>query len=282
MMPAAIRQIGINLSTGEAMRKADVILALWLLYIGFASASEGAISNGKQSANMAPLLVVFDDSYPPYSWDDKGTKKGFYVELSKVLFERAGYPVQLALYPWKRAIRMVDSKNAILAGIYKTPEREKQYSFTQAWFEERVLLYVPTSLPFEFNELFDLRGKKVGINLGWVISSEFQKARKDKLFTVEESATSEENMRKLMRERIDCFIVDELNGDLLVKQLNAKDKLSRLNTPVAVNKSYLMISKNNPHNANNRLTKKLDAVIDEMKADGSLRDIFNTYMNNTN
>lgn len=71
------------------------------------------------------MRIVFAMGYPPFSWgDDLGQPEGILVEaMEEILQERLGIPVQLKVYPWKRAQQMVEFGEADAFITVPTVER---------------------------------------------------------------------------------------------------------------------------------------------------------------
>lgn len=55
-----------------------------------------------------PVVILCDDSYPPYSYADSGEVKGIYVEIVREIASRMpGYAVSIQPVPWKRGLLQV-------------------------------------------------------------------------------------------------------------------------------------------------------------------------------
>ncbi len=245
---------------------------IMLFWLGSIQLCAGQPTNVSQ-----PLTVLLDDAYPPYSWQEGGESHGFYTRLAEMLFRRAGIPFEIQLYPWKRALSLVDRRKAALAGIYETPERRQRYHFSEPWFSEEVMVYVRREHGFHFEKIKDLRGKRVGVNRGWQVSEDFQDELQNQLFSVHYAANSQDNMKKLLAGRVDCVIVDKLNGDLMIAKLSAQDHIEVLPTPVLVHDSYIMLSRELPPEVSDNILSRINQEIAAMRADGSIALLAETF-----
>ncbi len=79
--------------------------------------------------------------YPPFSWvDDLGQPEGILVDaMEQILHEKLGIPVQLKVYPWKRAQQMVEFGEADAFITVPTVERSRYTEIVE-----------PPILPTEF------------------------------------------------------------------------------------------------------------------------------------
>lgn len=223
------------------------------------------------------LAIVLDDSFPPYSYHDQNqSPQGFYPLLVNEIFNKAQIEYTLSLFPWKRALSMLENDQAILAGIYKTDEREKDYYFSEPIFTEKLVIYVKDTHKRMFSSLEDLKGLKIGINLGWSVSNEFEELRKKNFFSVQDAKNTETNFRKLDHSRIDCFIVDELNGDISLKKLKLSSKIIKLEKPLSATPSFIAISKKRK-NAQ-EIIAKINQQIISLKKSGTFALIINNFM----
>ncbi|HWQ07951.1 MAG TPA: transporter substrate-binding domain-containing protein, partial [Holophaga sp.] len=77
-------------------------------------------------ARPLPRKLAFAISdYPPFEYAENGVPKGMSVEITRMVFQKMGYDITIALYPWKRALHMV--RTGEVDGIFsasRTRERE--------------------------------------------------------------------------------------------------------------------------------------------------------------
>ena len=175
----------------------------------------------------------------------------------------------------KRALRAGEEGTAAVGGIYKNKKRSKMYDYSEPIFEETMAIYVRKGDAFPFKELSDLKGKKIGVNLGWSYGEAFDNARKEGVFMVEEAHTNQTNLQKLVSKRIDCFIVDQLAASQIIQQKTMKDKVEKLEQPAAVNRAYIVFSKSINQK---ELLFRFNHALSEMKKDGSYEKIIKDFI----
>lgn len=100
------------------------------------------------SRSEEPLLMVFREK-PPYSYTANGVQKGFLLERTRQILEKAGIQSTFEILPPKRIFADIeaDTRPVCSFGWYKTPEREKFALFTQPIHKDRphIVLAAPAS-----------------------------------------------------------------------------------------------------------------------------------------
>jgi len=73
------------------------------------------------------LIVVRGDGFwPPYEWTENGVLKGFHIDLLREVAAKLHLQVHFKSYPWKRAIKLLESGEAdAISYLARTPEREQ-------------------------------------------------------------------------------------------------------------------------------------------------------------
>ena len=191
-----------------------------------------------------PVEVSVDEAYPPYMYNRNKVAAGLYPEIVTAIFSRIGRDTSVSALPWKRALKLGEAGMAGVAGIYKNKERLAIYDYSDPLYEEKMVLYVKKGHAFTFSNIADLKGKRVGLNFGWSYGDAIDSARKAGVFSTDDSVKNNlANFRKLIGERTDCFIVDELAARKIISQQGFDGLVEQLDIPVSVNAGYLVFSK---------------------------------------
>lgn len=191
-----------------------------------------------------PVNVSVDEAYPPYMYNRNNVATGLYPEIVAAIFARIGRDTSVSALPWKRALKLGEAGFGGVAGIYKNKERLTIYDYSAPLYEEKMVLYVKKGHAFAFSNIADLKGKKVGLNFGWSYGDAIDSARKAGLFSTDDSVKNNlANFRKLIGERTDCFIVDELAARKIISQQGFDGLVEQLDIPVSVNAGYLVFLK---------------------------------------
>lgn len=188
--------------------------------------------------------VAVDEGVIPLMYKVNGEARGLYPVLIKEIFNRMEVSLEIKALPWKRALFYADSGLMGIAGVYKTEERLKKYDFSDELFNEVIVIYTLIDEQFEYKEINDLLGKKIGIIRGWSYGEEFDLYSSKKLFKVEEVSTDEQNFKKLFNKRLDCFLIVKEAGELILKRNPIfKKSMISLKKVFLVNPTYLIFPK---------------------------------------
>lgn len=228
-----------------------------------------------QSSYAAHTIeIAVDSGNPPFMYEKDGKAEGIYPELIRAVFKKMGIPASVKPYPWKRALQMASKGKIGIGGIYKSAEREKIFDYSVPLFTEKLLVYVPRGRGFPFTGVHDLKGKVVGVLSGWSYGEDFDKARKDRLFKVEEVSSDDLNFRKLAMGRLDCCIAIELSGNIAMDATGTRAQVEVLDTPLSIKDTYLIFRKSTNRKA---LLDQFNAAVDAMRKDGSYNRIVNSF-----
>jgi len=127
----------------------------------------GVAPSAAQPAAPREIVVVDDQSYAPFSFRDaQGQPRGFTVDLWRLWSEKTGIAVDFRPMEWNDALAAVrDGKADVVGGLFRTPQREAWFDFTEPLFE------FPTSIFFHsqiqgVKDLADTSGFTVGVVSG--------------------------------------------------------------------------------------------------------------------
>ncbi len=92
-----------------------------------------------------PLRVRGDWSYPPFEYiNDAGEPAGFNIDIIRRVAEIMSIPLEIELGPWAEVRRQLEEGEIdILAGMYRSPERDKKVDFTIPHFIASYGIFVP-------------------------------------------------------------------------------------------------------------------------------------------
>ncbi|MGE0085468.1 MAG: substrate-binding periplasmic protein [Desulfococcaceae bacterium] len=222
------------------------------------------------------VTVVFDENVFPIQYiDENGKAAGLYPSLIKAVLEDISVKYELQAYPWKRAIYKMEKEGAGVGGMYWNEKRSKIYDYSKPMFTERLMLYVRKGEGFKFEKIEDLKGKTLGINLGWSYGTEFDSALEKGLFTGEPVKGNELNFRKLSNKRVDAIIDLEVAAAPMIKKLDMNDQVEKLPRPVTSIDTHIVFSKE--FNKTD-LLKKIDESMDKLRKNGTFDKIINEYL----
>jgi polar amino acid transport system substrate-binding protein len=213
------------------------------------------------------LQIDFDEAHPPYMYEKDGAAAGAYPALIKAAFIHMNVPVRFEPKPWARALHEIDIATAGVGGIYKNQERLKQFDYSEPLLVETITVYFRKDHPINYSRIDDLKGKRVGVMLGWSYGDEFDKARKAGLFTAEGVGSDAQNFQKLEGHRVDVVLAI---GESVSVLLEVYPDVRYSDMPLIQTPTYLAFAK-----STNRLDllKRFDQTIKAMKASGEFKKI---------
>lgn len=126
----------------------------------------------------ADELIIYTESSPPYQYVGEDNQVvGSATERVRSIVERAGYTAQFRLYPWARAVYLVDkSSRALIFSIAKTPRREALYQWIAPVAEFRLaLVALANHAPFELDSWdqltrYSVSAQREDVSYAWLTS----------------------------------------------------------------------------------------------------------------
>lgn len=192
-------------------------------------------------AETPDLLVC--DIWPPYQMKTHDSVEGFSVDVVRAVHGRLGSATpRIISFPWKRAVDMVKHQRALgVFSINRTPEREVYMRFP-----DEPLALSPwilwTRSGDRLQSLEDLKGKKVGVVLGYSYTPEFWEFI-ETYCDVEEVRTDQVNFHKLKAGRVDAVAAEFGNGYHLKNMIGADHVVANMNVLIKRDGLYLAFGK---------------------------------------
>jgi diguanylate cyclase (GGDEF)-like protein/PAS domain S-box-containing protein len=136
-------------------------------HFGLAPAFADSPAVSPAGATPAPLRVVIDDNYPPYSFrDSAGQLQGIRKEMWNLWQQRTGTAVNLIGVDWGRARTMMESGQAdVIDTIFDTPARRAVYDFSAPYAVISVAIYFDHAIG-GITDASSLKGYTVGVKDG--------------------------------------------------------------------------------------------------------------------
>lgn len=216
-------------------------------------------------AAVAAERVSVDSANPPFMYTLNGRPAGIYPALIAAAFERMGVAVEIDAVPWRRALGDLDHAEAGVAGLYKTSERLKKYDFSEKLLDEVIQLYVRDDDPFVFTGVASLKGRTVGVILGWSYGDEFDAARKAGLFKAEEVAGDGLNFHKLVTGRVDTVVAIREAAAAVLATEGLSPRVKTLAPNLSSSPSFLAFNKSAARGA---LLERFNAALGTLRTDG--------------
>lgn len=168
-------------------------------------------------AAQQPTTLVCD-IWPPYQMNRGDELIGFSTEMVKGVYASLGVSTpQITSLPWKRALATLaqDHADGLFSANYI---REREFFAT---YPEEPLFEAPwiiwTRSGHKVTSLHDLKGKRVGVVIGYSYTTEFWNFIETNC-DVQKVSKDENNFRKLALGRLDATIAEYGNGLFLKKK----------------------------------------------------------------
>ena len=198
------------------MRKPVLALSIALLLLAAIAVSATVVFTTEPPARLVC------DAWPPYQFESRGRLTGFSTETVQAVYRRMGTPIRsLEIFPWKRAMDIVESGNAEgLFSVSRTRDREIFARFPEEpLFEAPWIIWTRRDTPIRTMD--DLKGKSVGVVIGYSYTPEFWEFIQT-YCKVEKVTTDDINLHKLANHRLDAVAAEYGNALYIVRQLGLK------------------------------------------------------------
>ncbi|CAE6961470.1 substrate-binding periplasmic protein [Ectopseudomonas khazarica] len=237
------------------------------------------VLSGAARAEVDPdySVVLLTENFPPYNMAINGKNfaqedniDGIAVDIIKEMFKRAGVKYSLTLrFPWDRIYNLALEKPGY--GVFvaaRLPEREELFKWVGPIGPDDWVLLAKGDNPISLTSLDQAKKYRIGAYKGDAISEYLT----EKGVEHSTSLRDQENARKLMAGQIDLWATGDPAGRYLAKQ----EGISGLRTVLRFDSAelYLALNKDIP----DEIVSKLQAALDQMRAEGFVDDILNSYL----
>lgn len=216
--------------------------------------------------------INFDQSNPPFAFEENQTLKGIYPAIVKAVFDRMGTPVELSAMPWTRALRQTDEGKTGIAGLYKNKSRQERYDYSNPIYTETLKLYTLKNKSFPYNSLEDLAGKTIGVVRGWSYGDLFDSAKDAKLFKTVPANDDYTNIQKLLKGQIEVIVAIPETIKTIAKEKNIEFEIAEIPTPIISNPTHIAFNK---AAQKKDLLEQFNRALEDIKQEGVYEKIKN-------
>ncbi len=183
-------------------------------------------------------------SFPLLLETQNGQVKGLGADIAREILSAMGHQIEIQLYPWKRAQLMVRRGEAdVLIATYKTPEREEFLDFTENHiYQDLMVFHRKLNRPIRWNgDYTTLKGKKIGVILGWSYGDEFDQIRDE--LKLQEVTSVNAVFQMLLLDRVDLTATNARHAWIAINRLEIKDQVECILPPIKRTNVYYGFSK---------------------------------------
>jgi len=221
-------------------------------------------------AAHARQITMCTLNWEPYYGEDL-PRNGFFTELVRTAFERAGHSVNVEFMPWARAMLEVkQGDREVLLGAYYSDERAETYLASDSIYTDKVGLIARRELDItEFDSLRELSDYTIGYGRGFAVSEEFDSAD----YLDKEAAKDQVlNLRKFERGRIDMIAGSFASLRYLAQQEGIDtSQMVFLEPALKTNTLHIMVSRAIPEGE--QLLADFHRGLNEIREDGTYDEI---------
>lgn len=156
---------------------------------------------------------ITNGEWEPYM-SESSPHYGFASHVVSEAFKLEGIKVRWRFYPWKRSLIVAKKGRYYDASCCWWPSEEigQNFLISDPITKSSVVFFHLKSYKFDWDNIDDLKGIKIGGTFEYEYSEEFMKAMNDKSIMVDTVPTDEQNYKKLLGGRIDIFPNDPIVG----------------------------------------------------------------------
>ena len=243
-----------------------------------ASAAVGSLTScGGTNAMESglPQIIVGSDTYPPYIYlNNDGVPTGIDVEIATEAFRRMGYAARFETIDWEQKTTLVESGALdCIWGCFSMDGREEAYRWAGPYMVSRQVVAVDADS--SIRSLSDLAGKTVAVQSTGKPEELFLSGSDPRVPQGVDVLSIED--RSVQYAMLACGYVDGIaaheTGILQYGKDNAVD-FRILEEPLLVTGLGIAFAKNDTRG----LDTQLNAVLAQMRADGTLERIVGKYL----
>ena len=213
---------------------------------------------------------------PPWKiQDDQGNLEGPEVEIMQAIAKNLGLQIKIETAPFKRCLKYMESgKSDMMPGLLKNAEREVYIEYIDPPYKTKSnkAFYVLKGNADKITKYEDLASLTIGVGIGAKFFPRF-----DADTTLKKDAVSsyEQNIKKLLRGRIDTFVTTDSFADYLIQQMGVQDEIEKAKYGYfKENPVYIGIAKSSP------LFKRKDEImtkVNDMIVNGEIEQIISNF-----
>lgn len=256
------------------MKKYGAVIGIWLILLLFSGCSLQSTKKTVADTKNLPVLVIGSDNYEPYNYlDEDGNQAGIDVELAIEACRRMGYAPEFKQIPWDQKNSYLKRKEVdCLWGSFTMTGRENLYTWAGPYLYSRQVVAVQRDGTIQ--SLADLKGKRVAVQATTKSEDVLLKMEDPRIPNVKEVysfSTMEELYASLRKGYVDAIAGHESALRTFVE--SDPDSYRLLEESLYVSELGVAFRKGDHED----LAKQLTQTFEEMKADGFIRKVVQTY-----
>lgn len=248
--------------------KKIILLCLMLASMAMLVAGCGGSDTAKKDAGQK-IVIGLDDSFPPMGFrDEKNEIVGFDIDMAKEAAKRLGMEVEFKAIDWSSKESELNGKrvDCLWNGMNITEDRKKNVLFSDPYMDARQIIFVPNGSSIKSVE--DLSGKVIGIqNASTADEKMMERGLEANYKELRKYGDFMEAFMDLQAGRLDAIVGDEIVGRFYLSK--NPQAFKALDVDFCECGVFGIAFRKD----DTELRNKVQAVMDEMKKDGSGAEI---------
>ena len=251
-----------------------ILLTVFVLFISCTSKSTADKSaGGKTNETQQVIKVGSSGGYFPFTFMKDDKLQGFEIDVWNEIGKRAGYKIDFVTAGFSGLFGMLDTGkiDTIANQITITDQRKQKYLFASPYVYTGAQLVVKKGND-KITKLEDLKGKKVGVDLGSnyeQIMRKYDTKNEINIITYQGSGATQD----VMLGRIDALMIDKVSALASIQDQNLDLQIAG-NIVEPIENAFPFVN----NDKNKATLVKVDKAISDMKADGTLEKISNKWV----
>ena len=201
------------------------------------------LPSGLEAREIVRLVGI--EKIEPMSWCQDGKPTGFICDLVHEIARKAGFDAEITLFPFKRALKMIQQGEAdgMLSLHYKKGRKAFALYPDTPLYKTRYCVFVKPEKIFPFTRVKDLYGKRVGKMSAWFLGKYFEEAVREGKILLEETTLLKSNLLKLDMGRIDAYLGTYFATHYEIKKLGLRGRIVALPESIREESVYMVLSR---------------------------------------
>ncbi|MDB5084544.1 MAG: extracellular solute-binding protein family 3 [Bacilli bacterium] len=243
------------------------------------SSTNVSTSSGSSPAKVITVIAGTSPTFKNVTFIDTNNKlTGFDIELVREIFKRLpGYQVEFSQAEFKSLLLNLETKKIdfVVNQMEKNPERAQKYLFNKepyAFWKTRVVVAKDNN---SINSIDDLKGKKVittATSASATLLENYNKEHNNAINIVYQNGAANDQVSQIASGRVDA----EIYPDFLLPDQDPQGLLKPVGPILSRSDILYVFRKDDPDEQ--VLADKIDQVIKEMRADGSLAKLSQDWL----